>query len=251
MNTFIDAHCHLADERIADNLEQELADAKKTGVNYFVSSALCKEEFELMKLPKFQKLQKFIKWTAGIHPFYEKSSEDDFDALIKLCDEKKIIAVGEIGLDRRKDNFDWQKKILLMQLDLAKNYDLPVIFHTVKQYYELDKILKNNFPKVLGYLHGFNTSREIAEQFSKYDLAFSLGCKPPKKDTLGFIIDRGFFLFETDAPYQKPVDDKSDFNHLKNLMWIVNKVSQITKLDKQELEVIQRKSFEQIFGLQL
>lgn len=246
---FIDAHCHLADNRIAVNLEQELSEAKESGISCFISSALCKEEFELMKLPKYQKLRKFIKWSAGIHPYYEKNSEDDFDELIKLCDEKKIIAIGEIGLDKRKDNFEWQKKILLMQLDLAKNYDLPVVFHTVKQYYELDKILKNNFPKIKGYLHGFNTSREIAKQFSKFDLAFSLGCKPPKKDVLKFVIDRGFFLFETDAPYQKPVDDKNDFNHLKNLMWVVDKVSQIIELDKQELEAIQSKSFEQIFGL--
>ena len=69
-----------------------------------------------------------------------------------------------IWLDNRNDNFEWQKKILLMQLDLAKNYDLPVVFHTVKQYYELDKILKNNFPKVQGFLHAFNASQEIFDE---------------------------------------------------------------------------------------
>lgn len=246
---FIDAHCHLADSRISANLEQELADAKNAGVDHFISSALCREEFEMIKLPKFQK--RFIKWTAGVHPYYEKSSEDDFELLIKYCDAKDIIGIGEIGLDKRKDNFNWQKKILLMQLDLAKNYDLPVVFHTVKQYYELHKILENNFPRVRGFLHAFNASMEIAELFSKFDLAFSLGCRPPQKDVLEFIIDRGFFLFETDAPYQKPVDDKNDFNHLKNLMWVVDETAQITELDKQELESIQSKSFKQIFGLQL
>ncbi len=245
MNGFIDAHCHLADNRIAANLEQELSEAKESGISCFISSALCREEFEWHQN---QNISQMI-WIAGIHPYYEKSCEDDFDELIKLCDEKRIIAIGEIGLDKRKDNFDWQKKILLMQLDLAKNYDLPVVFHTVRQYYELDKILKNNFQKVRGYLHGFNASMEIAELFSKFDLAFSLGCKPPRNEVLEFIIDRGFFLFETDAPYQKPVDDKNDFNHLKNLVRTVDKVSQIIELDKQELESIQSKSFEQIFGL--
>jgi len=245
MKGFIDAHCHLADERIATNLEQELSEAKEAGISCFISSALCQEEFEWHQNQNIPQM----KWSAGIHPYYEKSSEDDFDELIKLCDAKEIIAIGEIGLDGRNDDQKWQEQILLEQLDLAQNYGLPVVFHVVQKYYELYKLLKNNFPKIRGYLHGFNASMEIAELFSKFDLAFSMGCKPPKNEILELIIDRGFFLFETDAPYQKPLDDKNDFNHLKNLMWVVDEVSQITELYKQELEEIQSKSFEQIFGL--
>ena len=243
MKGFIDVHCHLADSRISANLEQELSKAKEVGISCFISSALCQEEFEWHQNQNISQM----KWCAGIHPYYEKSREDDFDTLIKLCDEKKIIAIGEIGLDGRNDDQKWQEQILLKQLDLAQNYDLPVIFHTVRQYYELYKLLKNSFPKIRGYLHGFNASMEIAELFTKFDLAFSLGCKPPKNEVVEFIINRRFFLFETDAPYQKPVDNKNDFNHLKNLMWIVDEVSQITELNKQELEAIQSKSFEQIF----
>lgn len=245
MKGFIDAHCHLADSRIAANLEQELSEAKKAGISCSISSALCQEEFEWHQNQNISQM----KWCAGIHPYYKKSSEDDFDELIKLCDEKKIVAIGEIGLDVRNDNYNWQEQILLKQLNLAQNYNLPVVFHTVRKYYELYKLLKTNFPKIRGYLHSFNASREIAEQFSKFDLAFSLGCQPPKKEVLKFIIDRGLFLFETDAPYQKPVDDKNDFNHLKNLMWIVNEIARVTELDKHELEAIQSKSFEQIFEL--
>ncbi len=245
MKGFIDAHCHLADSRIAANLEQELSEAKEAGISCFISSALCKEEFEWHQNQNISQM----KWCAGIHPYYKKSSEDDFDTLIRLCDDKQIIAIGEIGLDGRNDDQKWQKQILLKQLDIAQNYDLPVVFHTVRKYYELYKLLKSNFPKIRGYLHGFNASIEIAELLSKFDLAFSLGCKPPKKDALEFIIDRGFFLFETDAPYQKPIDDKNDFNHLKNLMWIVNEIARVTELDKQKLEAIQSKSFKQIFEL--
>ncbi len=242
---FIDAHCHLADYRIAANLEQEISEAQKAGVNLFISSALCQEEFEWHQNQNIAQM----KWSAGIHPYYEKSSENDFNTLIRLCDDKQIIAIGEIGLDSRNDDQIWQEQILLKQLDLAQNYDLPVVFHTVRKYYELYKLLKKNFLKIRGYLHGFNASMEIAELFSKFDLAFSLGCKQPQKEVVELIIDRGFFLFETDAPYQKPVDDKNDFNHLKNLMWVVDNVSQVTELDKQELQAIQSKSFKQIFGL--
>lgn len=244
---FIDAHCHLADSRIADSLEKEIFEAKEAGISGFISSALCKEEFEWHQNQNISQM----KWTAGIHPYYEKSSDDDFDALIKLCDEKKIVAIGEIGLDGRNDDQKCQKQILLKQLDLTQNYDLPVVFHVVRKYYELYKLLKKNFPKIRGYLHGFNASMEIAELLSKFDLAFSLGCKPPKEDCINYIIKRGFFLFETDAPYQKPVDDKNDFNHLKNLLWAVDKVSQVSGLEIDVLQRMQSKAFESIFDSKL
>lgn len=244
---WIDAHCHLIEERISVNLEKEISEASHWGITGFISSALCKEEFECIELVKFQKFNKFIKWCAGIHPYYEKSTEKDFDILTALSDEQKIIAIGEIGLDGRKDNSEWQKEILLKQLDLAKNYDLPVIFHTVKKYYVLYKILKQNFPKVRGFLHSFNASLEITELFSKYDLAFSLNAKTPNTKVLEFIMKRGFFFFETDAPYQKPENSKDDFNHLKNLIRVVDKVSEKTNIEKDILKKKQFENFQTLF----
>ena len=126
---FIDVHCHLGEERILSNLDKEISDAKEVGISRFISNALCQEEFELMNSKQISEFQDIILWTAGIHPYYNKSSEDDIESLIEHCDAKEIIAIGEIGLDNHNDNFEWQKKILLMQLDLAKNYDLPVVFH--------------------------------------------------------------------------------------------------------------------------
>jgi len=244
MKGFIDSHCHLADERIASNLEEEISAANKVGVTHFISSALFKTEFEWHQNNSSPKMF----WCAGIHPYYDESSEEDFDKLIQLCDEKKIIAIGEIGLDKRKDNFEWQKKMLLQQLDLAKNYDLPVVFHNVRQYYEMHKILKDNFPKIRGIQHSFKGSQEVFEVYKNYDMAFSLCCKLPKDNVVRSILKHGFYLFETDAPYQKPVELDDEFNHLKNLMWTVNKVFESMDVNKNELSITQLKSFEQIFG---
>lgn len=244
---FIDVHCHLGEERILSNLDKEISDAKEVGISRFISNALCQEEFELMNSKQISEFQDTILWSAGIHPYYDKSSEDDIESLIKFCDEKKIIAIGEIGLDNRKDNFEWQKKILLMQLDLAKNYDLPIVFHTVKQYYELDKILKNNFPKVRGFMHAFNASHEIFDKFKKYDLGFSLNAKPPKDEVICAIIKHGFYFFETDAPYMRPRELNEGFNHLKNLVWNVKQISQKTDTSLEILKERQFKNFCDLF----
>ena len=76
---WIDVHCHLIEERISDDLEKEISEASQLGITGFISSALCKKEYECIEPVKFQKFNKFIKWCAGIHPNYEKSSEKDFD----------------------------------------------------------------------------------------------------------------------------------------------------------------------------
>jgi len=236
------------DERIFRNLKAEISSAENVGINSFISSVLCREEYEMIKLPKFQKFRKFIYWSAGIHPYYEKSSENDFEFLIKLCDENKIVAIGEIGLDKRRDNHEKQKKILLQQLDLSKNYQLPVIFHVVKNYYELHKILKDNFPKTRGFLHGFNSSQAVFENFSKFDLGFSLNFCSSNPEVVKNIIRRGFYFFETDAPYQKEKGSKEEINHLKNLVKVVENISGITGIDIEILKKKQSKNFRMLFG---
>jgi len=235
----IDAHCHLHDEKIY----QEIPDAIESGISRFLSSALCEDEFKWYlncKIPQ-------MKWCAGVHPFYDKSDEDDIDTIIQFCEKKEIIGIGEIGLDNRNENIKWQNEILLKQLDIASQFELPVVFHTVKRYYELYKLLKNNFPKVRGYLHGFNASKDIAETFSKFDLAFSIGCKHPNLDSLEFILKRGFYLFETDAPFQKPDDSKDKHNHLLNLLPSIDEIARSTGRDIEELLKIQQRSYDILF----
>ena len=235
----IDAHCHLSDERIF----AEIPEALELGISGFISSALCQEEYDWHiqnEIPE-------MKWCAGIHPYYKKSKESDLDRIIQLCEEKKIVGIGEIGLDGRNNNSKWQTQLLLQQLDIARNFDLPIVFHTVRKYYKLYKLLKNNFPKVRGFLHAFNASKDIAEIFAKFDLAFSIGCKPPKNDCINYILKRGFYLFETDAPYQKPHDSKDEYNHLKNLLQNVENISKNSGVRVNELNETQYKSYKLIF----
>ncbi|MFC1888065.1 TatD family hydrolase [Candidatus Cloacimonadota bacterium] len=243
----IDAHCHLCDERILPHLDKEVTDAIEAGTTGFLSSALSEEEFEWINLTRFHTFHEYFRWSAGVHPYYEKSSEKDLDRLVHFCEKKNIIAIGEIGLDGRKYNEDWQKEILLKQLEIARNYSLPVIFHCVHKFYDLYKLIERNFPTVRGYLHGFNNSLEVAQHFSRFDMAFSLGCKPPLKNVIDFIVKRGFVLFETDAPYQKAKSDTSEINHLNNLAGVLKYIADTSGESEEELFKMQKKSFHRLF----
>ena len=212
-----DAHCHLYELDKKNILDNELKSAREAGVSGFFCSALGKAQFQW-----YQKNSNLCLWYAGIHPFFEESKSDDFDIVANLAQNKKIVAIGEIGLDKRGKNQDFQKDILYKQLDLALQYDLPVVFHIVGKYYELYKILKKDFPKVRGILHGFNVSKDIFEIFKRFDLAFSIGNKFNNAELAKEILKYGFFTLETDAPYQKPNDEKSDYNHLKNIKLVLD-----------------------------
>jgi len=223
MKNIRDNHCHLEEIYRAGRLENELAEARKADVNGWFSSALCREEMEWHLQQKIEGLT----WCAGIHPYYDKSSEQDWDFLVELAASRKIAAIGEIGFDKRNADWEWQKKILLQQLELAQEFELPVIFHVVKSYYELYKLLKDNFPKVRGYLHGFNSSMDVFKAFNAFDLGYSLNARLPDDKVVQAIIRRGYWEIETDAPYAKPADFAGEYNILPNLIWIKNKIEEI------------------------
>ncbi len=248
---WIDSHCHLADPKLIPDLENDFKEIVPENIRVLISSVLSRKEIiwhreslPALAIPK----ELTIYMTAGIHPYYEESSKDDFDLIAELAGSQKLMAIGEIGLDNRNSDTSWQKDILLRQLDLARAYDLPVIFHVVKMYYELHKILKNNFPKVRGYLHGFNSSLEVAENFSRFDLAFSLNMCLPDISVLNHILKRGFYLMETDAPYAKPITNREDHNHLINLMSVIYELCKLTNRSRESIQLDQYYSFKQLFA---
>ncbi|MCK4956580.1 MAG: TatD family hydrolase, partial [Candidatus Cloacimonetes bacterium] len=122
---FIDAHCHLADSKLQSELDDDIL--KQQEIVGFISSALCQSEFNWHQNNQNPKMY----WVAGIHPTYEKSKIEDLSTIIQLCETKQIIGIGEIGLDVRANTQAYQRKVLLEQLAIAKEFELPVIFHVV------------------------------------------------------------------------------------------------------------------------
>lgn len=244
---WIDVHCHFYNlafpESGKEALTLQLEEARQAGLTGFMSSALSAREY----LWHWQHPLPDMIWYAGIHPVYDQIQGNELDQLADLCEDRRICAIGEIGLDARQDNSAWQEKMLVQQLDLARSYHLPVVFHTVRRYHELYRLLKASFPEVRGFLHSFNSSREIAELFSGFNLAFSLNARLPSTECLDFIIRQGFFLLETDAPYQKPHKDTSEINQLKNLVAVAEEISRQTGCSLSEIKSRQFSNVKEIF----
>jgi TatD DNase family protein len=234
--SWIDAHCHLCSEPLKDNFRTEIARAGESDIRVFISTALNHKEIDW----HLSNYSPEIKLIAGIHPYYDKSNLKDLDYLIEQCRNQELWGIGEIGYDKRKNNHNFQRNVLFQQLEIAKEYDLPVVFHVVGRYNELYQTLKRDFPGIRGFIHGFQGSAELVEMFSRLDIGFSLGYKILMKkgfpDTVRSILKKGLVLFETDAPFQKlPGNENSQESYLSNLKILISRISRSCDLHPEDL----------------
>ncbi len=272
---WFDFHCHFCDiiEFDQADIAEEVLEAEKVGVVKFFSSAYNKEQFEwhlnyqqknvntagsascstMQQITKTAGTASYstnMEWYAGIHPMFVEETKGDIDLVAGLAQQGKIIAIGEIGFDSRYDNQKLQEKLLLTQLEMAKTYDLPVVFHSVGRYYDLYKLIKNNFPKTRGILHSFASSEEVVQIFKSLRFGFSLGASillsKNHEKVLKNILDWGLIVIETDAPAQKPYFAETECNKLRYLPQIAEKLAEAGAVDTLSLRALTWKSLDEL-----
>lgn len=189
--------------------------------------------------------------TIGIHPLYTNS--EDVDSLYILADNDKIIAIGEIGLDNSKDNFNEQKKYFIKQIMIANELHLPVIIHS------------NNSNKLV---------IEIFEKYIKPKYGCVFHCFQPDIDDLRYLVRNGYyisfagkityktahksiqvaktvpndlFLVETDSPYISPEPHRGEINRSSNIIFIIKKIAEVKKMSYEEVESITEQNTRRLF----
>lgn len=117
-------------------------------------------------------------FSYGIHPWQLEKSDKQLllDTLEKTVETKNIVAIGEIGIDKKcAVPLDLQLEIFRIQVHIAENLRLPIILHSVKGIEEIQKVKKESKTFVPWVLHGFNGTKEDIEQLSKQGFYFSVG----------------------------------------------------------------------------
>ena len=147
--------------------------------------------------------------SVGIHPQYD----GDVSVIEHLCATRtaaKIVAVGEIGLDyRNADDAERsrQRDMFVSQIEIAEEYDLPIVIHCVKAWGDMTEILRRYRPK--GIMHGFTGSAETAEELLRLGMYISFGGRLTYPDARKAhralcAVPDDRLLLETDAPYGAP-----------------------------------------------
>lgn len=206
----IDTHCHLDAPEFNSDRDEEVQASIAQGIAAIVVPAVCASNFQTVISLSAQYPQCW--YALGWHPMYiDAAKPSDMQALrqlvaLQMSQPNKLVAVGEIGLDFfvTKQNAETQSYFFTEQLNIAHEFDLPVILHVRRA---IDDVLKHlrRYRVRGGIAHAFNGSLQQAEMF--VDLGFKLGfggamtyTRALKIRALAQAVGTDAIVLETDAP---------------------------------------------------
>ena len=246
-----DTHAHYDDEVFSVDFDDLVFSLKQAGVGGIITCG-CNKESSLKALELAEKYD-IIYAAVGIHP----GNVDDGDTIndIKpLLSHKKCVAVGEIGLDYywRQDNKELQKEIFISQLQLAKEYNLPVLVHDRDAHADTLEILKIHKPN--GVVHAFSGSVEMAREITKLGMYLGVGGVLTFKNAKALpsvVIDTPMdkILLETDAPYLAPEPFRGKTNHSALIKYTAEKMAEIKDISTDEVLALTFKNAKILFNI--
>lgn len=249
-----DSHCHLENN---DELDGVVARALENGVAYILDAGSnidhMKEHLDIAN--KFSQ----VYTAAGAHPhqakeFVELGAED----ILRQTKHKKVIAIGEAGLDYYYDFAPKEAQIRLLKENIkaAQQSGLPLIIHNRDSDDDMIEILGEAYDKkkFKGIIHCYSSSWKLAEKALNIGFYISAsgiitfnGAGEIRENFAKIPMDR--LLVETDAPYLAPVPKRGKVNEPANVVFTAQKLAEIKGVDFEKLAEITTNNFKRLFEL--
>ncbi len=198
--------------------------------------------------------------TVGIHPHEAvQYSEKDYDDIIRFArSSPKVVAIGEAGLDfyRNLSPKDKQFEVFEMQVEAAKELNLPIVIHTRNSEKEMSKFIESKLKGVRGVLHCFNGDRDLLRVALDQGLFISYAgiVTYPKnedlRETLKYV-PSSRLLIETDSPYLAPQPVRGKRNKPAYVAYTALKISEVLGLSFTDVDRITTVNAKRLFGLPL
>ncbi len=235
---FVDTHAHLNDRKLYPIRHDVVKRALERGVKYIfvVGYDLSSSHLAVEIASEMENVYAIV----GIHP----NSIDEISRigeLESLLEERKVIAVGEIGLDYHWMTFSKEQQMegFRIQIDIARRHGLPIVLHVRDAYPDTISIIEEENPPVPVIFHSFSdrpdTARWIVER--GYFLSFN-GMLTYKNRHLHRSlreIGPGNVLSETDSPYLTPVPHRGKVNEPMYVVDVVEKMARLLEMDVEEV----------------
>lgn len=241
LRMIFDSHAHYDDKAFDDDRDIILSSLKDNNIGYVANIGADMES--TAKAVELSEKYPFIYAVAGIHPSSaEECTQDNLRKLEEISLNKKVVAIGETGLDYHYDNADikQQKECFEAQMDLARRTKLPLVIHSRDAAKDTLDIMKSaGAADIGGVVHCFSYGKEMAREY--LDMGFYIGiggvltfsnAKKLKEVTEYIPLDR--ILLETDCPYLSPEPNRGKRNSSLNLPYVVKAVAGIKGISEQE-----------------
>ena len=250
----IDTHSHI---NMLENIttDEAVQNAAEQGIEKIIVPAANPADFTgIMELiNKYDNVYGML----GVHPSDAKDWNDSLtEEIKKLAENKKIVAIGEIGLDYYWDKSfnDLQKEVFIKQIKLANELNLPIDVHDREAHKDTFDILKeyNKGSKVV--MHCFSGSVEFAKECIKEGWYLGIGGVVTFKNAVKMkevvqAVPLEHILLETDAPYLTPVPYRGKENQPAYVKFVAEEIAKLRNINIEEVNSVTTANAERVFAL--
>lgn len=243
MIRFFDSHAHINLPHYDNDREDVIKNMFASGVEKIVIPGVDIETINsAIALAEIYPNQIFT--GIGYHPTDSiKWNDQLYEQLKNLAKKECVVAVGEIGLDYHWDTSpkDIQHQVLKLQIDLAKELDLPVIIHTRDSLDDTLKILiDSKADKVGGIFHCFSGDLEFAKKCIDIGFYISFAGNITFKNAQNLRdvakeISLENILIETDSPYLTPMPNRGKRNEPSNVQFVAKQIAELKNISIEEV----------------
>ena len=249
-----DTHAHLNDPAFDEDREKLISGLPEKGIGFVMNVGCCLDSSKdcIALAEKYS----FIYASVGSHPDSAgEVCEELMQTYLEMSKHSKVKAIGEIGLDYYYEGFDReiQIKAFEMQMELARQAQLPVIVHERDAHGDGMDIVRK-FPDVTGVFHCYSGAAEMARQL--VDLGWYIGftgvltfknARKAVETAASIPLER--ILLETDCPYMSPEPFRGKRNDPGRLIHMAQKLAEIRGLSVEEIIAITTENAKRLYRI--
>lgn len=250
----IDTHAHLDFKDYEKNLDEIIKRAKENGVSKIITIGASREGSK--KAVELAKKYNEIYAAISIHP--ESANElnnETINLFREFSKEKKVVSLGEIGLDYYVENFSKEKQVevFVKQIDLALELNLPVILHIRNAFEDVMEIIdKYDWHKNKAVVHCYSSSYKKVQSILEKGFMISFtgiitydeGAQKAVEAT-----PLNKIMIETDCPFLAPEPFRGDTNEPAYVKYVAEKVAEIKGISFEEVAKVTTKNAIDFFNL--
>jgi TatD DNase family protein len=252
----VDSHCHIDMPQFDEDRAEVWARARAAGVvDLLIVGGVDEEQGHRRALRVAEELA--VPASAGVHPHEAKLADEAvYDELRGLARDRRIRAIGEIGLDFHYDHSprDVQREVFRRQVRLAREVGLPVIVHTREADEETCQLLEDEQAgECGGVIHCFTGGHELARRALAlgFYVSFSGILAFPRAEVIQAVakevpLDR--LLIETDAPFLAPPPHRGKRNEPAFVVEVARKLAALRATSVEVIGQAARDNFRRLFG---
>lgn len=254
----IDTHCHLDFDQFNSDRTAVIERAKKAGVAGFVNVGSSLEGSK--KSTELASEHDDIFASVGVHPYHaDEVKEEVFTEIAELAKNKKVIAIGEVGLDYFKSPSppDKQKELFVKFIELSEKLELPLIIHNRDAHRDtLDVLKKTRSLPIRGVMHCFSGNKKLLKDVLGMGLLVSFTCNLTFKNAknlreIAKCVPPEKLLLETDAPFLAPEAHRGKRNEPAYITELRDILSGLLKMSKNDVERITTDNAKKLFGINI